>query len=64
MRMRPASLTAAAPPSSCQDTHSVTAMVNNASSRKGVATSASLMPRLQCLGWVIREIYRETPNPA
>ena len=39
---------AAAPPSICQETHSVTEMDNSASSRKGVATNASLPPRLHC----------------
>jgi hypothetical protein len=46
MRMRPASLTAAAPPSSCHDTHSVAAVDNSANSKNGAPTRASLVPRL------------------
>ena len=57
IRMRPASLTAAAPPSSCQDTHSVRAIDSSASSRNGRPTSASLPPRLQCRGWLMSAIY-------
>ena len=48
MRMRPASLTAAAPPSSCHDTHSVAVMASSVRIRKGVATKASFMPRFHC----------------
>ena len=47
MRMRPASLTAAAPPSSCHDTHSVALMASKVRIRKGVATRASFIPRFQ-----------------
>src|SRR3990167_711614 len=47
--MRPASLTAAAPPSSCQETHSVATVEIKTSSRKGAPTSINLAPRLQCL---------------
>ena len=53
MRIRPASLMAAALPSSCHETHRVVAISASATSKKGVATSASLAPRLQCLVWVI-----------
>ncbi len=56
MRMRPASFTAAAPPSSCHDTHSVSAIDSSASSRNGVPTSASFAPRLQCRGWLMRAL--------
>ena len=35
MRRRPASLTAAAPPSSCHETHSVSVTAASASARKG-----------------------------
>ena len=45
MRMRPASLRAAAPPSSCQETHTVNPMRSNASAMNGEATKASLVPR-------------------
>jgi hypothetical protein len=31
-------------------------MINSADSRKGVPTSASLTPRLQCRGWLIGAI--------
>src|SRR5512133_3496318 len=47
--MRPASLTAAAPPSSCQETHSGATVERKTRSRKGAPTSISLAPRLQCL---------------
>jgi hypothetical protein len=46
MRMRPASFTAAAPPSSCQETQSVSAVEISASSKKGVPTMANLAPKL------------------
>jgi hypothetical protein len=46
MRMRPASLTAAAPPSNCQETQSVSAVDISASTKKGVPTMANLAPKL------------------
>ena len=44
MRSRPASLTAAAPPSSCQDTHRVNPVSTNPTSTKGRQVSASFAP--------------------
>ena len=49
MRMRPASLTEAAPPSSCKDIHTSAPMEQSAMSRNGVATKKSLAPRVQFL---------------
>ena len=51
MRIRPASLTAAAPPSSCQDIQSVSEIESSASNAKGAAATASFAPRFQCFGF-------------
>ena len=59
MRMRPASLTAAAPPSSCHDTHSVTQVASKAMSRNGAPTNARVVPRVLRVGCsVMRKSYR------
>ena len=42
--------TAAAPPSSCHETHSVTLISTSPKSRNGEATRASLVPRVQVCG--------------
>jgi len=47
MRMRPASLTAAAPPSSCQVTHSVSPIDASASASSAEPTMPSLVRRFQ-----------------
>lgn len=49
---RPASLMAAAPPSSCSDIHSSSAMAHSASSKKGAATNERLVPGGH--GWGLR----------
>ena len=46
--MRPASLTAAAPPSNCQETHKVATVAMKISNKNGVPTISSLVPRFQC----------------
>jgi hypothetical protein len=49
IRMRPASLTAAAPPSSCQVTHSVSPIQTRDSTRMTLPTLTSLAVRLESL---------------
>ena len=65
MRMRPASLTAAAPPLSCHDTHKVTAVEISATSRKGETANASLRLKLHrvCLS-VMGQILLRGGGPA
>jgi hypothetical protein len=55
MRIRPASLTAAAPPSSCQVTHSVNPIEANAISNKAPPMAPSLAERLHDRG--MRALY-------
>ena len=55
--MRPASLTEAAPPSSCKDIHTNAPMEQSEIRRNGVASKKSLLPSVQFRRVRIRRIY-------